>query len=262
MRSNNPVLTAPSPASGQYTSSGYQPGLPGYPGVAGRPVAQQRLTMADVINKTAFMLLLVLAAAGATWQLVPVQLLYPTALISSLVGLVTVLIVMRRHTVPVGGALLYAVVEGVFIGGWSKVLEYSFPGLVIQAVLATLVAAFLTLAAYRFAGVRIRGTAAKLVVLGIAAMAVLMLVNLALIFFGVNLGLATVGPGAGPLAILIALIGVGLAISSLLMDLDLVERSIAAGAPESESWRLALGLTVTLVWLYTQLLRVLSFLRR
>ena len=76
-----------------------------------------------------------------------------------------------------------------------------------------------------------------------------------------NLGWATVGPQAGPIAWLAAGLGVVLAAASLLMDFDAIEQGIRIGAPESESWRGAFGLTVTLIWLYTNILRILSFFR-
>lgn len=258
MRSTNPVLTRPQTQQG-YRQFQPAPGVPyPYQDYATEPVARMRVE--DVINKTVYMLLVVLAAAGATWVLLPWNLSYPIAVASSLIGFVTVMVVSMRRTLPIGGALLYAAVEGVFVGAWSKILELSFPGIVMQAVVATVIACFVTLGAYRY-GVRLRGKLGRLVITAVVAYAILMLVNLVFSLAGISLGLAQVGGGASLLSMGIGALGVVLAMACLLMDLDAVEQNIRMGAAEPESWRHALGLTVTLVWLYTQLLRVLSYFR-
>jgi uncharacterized YccA/Bax inhibitor family protein len=94
------------------------------------------------------------------------------------------------------------------------------------------------------------------------AFAGVMLINFVLSLFGVDLGLRDVGPGAGMIAILASALGVVLAVLNLIMDFDYIEQGIAMRAPASESWRGAFGLTVTMVWLYTELLRILSYFRR
>ena len=91
--------------------------------------------------------------------------------------------------------------------------------------------------------------------------AVMALISFVLYFANVNIGWSTMGPGAGPLAWLSAGVGVVLATASLLMDFDSIEQGVRMGAPEQESWRGAFGLIVTLIWLYTLLLRILSFFR-
>ena len=268
VRSNNPVLTGRNAftyynpnqqgGSGQTDVYGYQTAH-GY-----TPQPQQvtgRMTIDDVITKTAILLLIVAAAGGVTWLLLPVSLLYPVAIIGSLVAFVTVLIVSMRKNVSVPGVFAYAVVEGLMLGAWSKIFEYMYPGIVLQAVIATFVAAFVVLGAYQFLGARVRGRLAQIVVVSIIAYAVMSLLNLILIFAGVNLGWATIGANAGPLSWLSAGLGVVLAAASLLMDFEAIEVGVRGGAPESESWRGAFGLLVTMVWLYTTLLRILSFFR-
>lgn len=88
-----------------------------------------------------------------------------------------------------------------------------------------------------------------------------MLVNLVLVLFGVDVGIRAAGPGAGLLAIGVSILCVVLAVMNLIVDFDYVERGIASRAPARESWRAALGITVTMVWLYTELLRILSYFR-
>lgn len=265
MRSNNPVLSRPDAFTTYYNpnqQTGYGPGPQDAYGV---PQPQQptggRMTIDDVITKTAILMLILVASAGVTWLLLPPALLFPVAIGGSLVAFVTVMIVAARRTVPVAGVFAYAVVEGLVIGAWSKVFEIMYPGIVLQAVLGTIVAAFVVLAAYQFLGARVRGRLAQIVVASIIAYAVMSLLNLVLILFGVNIGWATIGANAGILSWLSAGLGVVLASASLLMDFDAIEQGVRAGAPENESWRGAFGLIVTLVWLYTLLLRILSFFR-
>ena len=91
--------------------------------------------------------------------------------------------------------------------------------------------------------------------------AVMYLVNLVLSLFSVNTGLVAIGPSAGPLAWIVSAVAVALAVASLIMDFDYIEQGVRNQLPASESWRGAFGLTVTMVWLYTELLRVMSYFR-
>ena len=219
------------------------------------------MTLDDVIAKSAITLLTVFAAAAASFILIPFQILYPALIGSAIVGLITVLFVARRRQIPVGGVLFYAAVEGVFVGTFSKMMEFMYPGIVVQAVLATFVAAGATLFAYKFFNIRVTPKFRKFVMIGTMAIAALFLVNLVAILFNVNLGIVEVGGGAGLLSIIISIVALGLAIFNLIVDFDYVERGIAAQAPAHESWRAAFGITVTMVWLYIELLRILSYFR-
>lgn len=277
MRTNNPVFSRPNAfAPGQQSQDGFRadytwspqrggqlPGQGGYPPMAAdRSVSLQgRMSIEDVITKTAVLLLALVGAGGFTWFLMPRNLLLPVAAVGSLVAFFTVMVVSARRNVPVAGVIAYAVVEGVVIGGWSRLLEVLYPGIVMQAVLGTIVAAAMVLAAYRFLGARVRGRLAQIVTLSIMGYAVMALISFVLYFANVNIGWSTMGPGAGPLAWLSAGVGVVLATASLLMDFDSIEQGVRMGAPEQESWRGAFGLIVTLIWLYTLLLRILSFFR-
>ena len=159
--------------------------------------------------------------------------------------------------------LLYAAIEGVFIGMISKVFEQAYSGIVVQAVFATFVAAGVTLAAYKFFNIRVTPKFQKVVIIATIAFAVAMLLNFLLSLVGVNLGLraGVTGP-VSLLAVGVSALGVVLAVLNLVLDFDYIEQGVAMGAPASESWRGAFGLTVTMVWLYIEILRMLSYLRR
>lgn len=219
------------------------------------------MTLDDVIAKSAITLLVVFAAAAATFMLMPLALLSPALIVSAIVGFVTVLVVGRRQRIPVGGVMFYAAVEGVFVGAFSKFMEFMYPGIVVTAVFATFVAAAATLAAYKFFNIRVTPKMRKMVFIGTAALAGVYLVNLVLSLFNVNLGIVQVGSGAGWLSIAISVLAVGLAVFNLITDFDYIERGIASQAPAHESWRAAFGITVTMVWLYIEILRIVSYFR-
>ncbi|WP_040158384.1 Bax inhibitor-1/YccA family protein [Nigerium massiliense] len=273
---NNPVFNKPvafQPAQGQ--QGGYDPyqtqphgGQQGYQPQGYQPQGQPErgrglglMTIDDVITKTAITMGVLIAAAALTFMFLPSTLLVPVTLGSALVGFVTVLFVSLRRRVNPAGVLVYSVVEGVFIGGFSAMFESLWDGIVVQAIFATFVAAAVTLAAYKFFRIRVTQRFRRIVGIATIAAAVLMLLNLGLALAGIDLGIRGAGAGATPLTILVSIVFVVLAVANLVLDFDYVEQGIRNHAPDSESWRAAFGLTVTMVWLYTEILRVLSYFR-
>ncbi|MHA6511047.1 Bax inhibitor-1/YccA family protein [Tessaracoccus sp. Z1128] len=254
----------------QYPQPGYgydQPQYSQYPQQSPYAPSQQParvggvMTLDDVIAKSAITLGVVLVVAIATFMFIPTSLLMPAVIVSALVGFVTVLFVAGRAKLPVGGVLFYAAVEGVFVGAFSLLFELMYPGIVVSAVLATFVTAGATLAAYKFFNIRVTAKFRKVVFIATASLAAVFLVNLVLALFGIDLGIRDIGSGAGLLSIGISVLAVILAVLSLVVDFDSIERGIAAQAPAQESWRAALGITVTMVWLYTEILRIMSYFR-
>ena len=250
-------------AQGQWGQppQGYQP--QGYQ-QQGYPQPQSTgavMTLDDVIAKTAATLMLVFVSAALTFLFLPANLMFPALIGSALVGLVTVFLVAGRRTIPVGGVLFYAAIEGVFVGAISKFFETMYPGIVVSAVLATFVAAAATLAAYKFFNIRVTQKFRKFVTIATMSLAGVLLVNFVLALTGIDTGLRDIGSGAGMLSIVVSVLAVGLAVFNLIIDFDFVERGVASQAPASESWRAAFGITVTMVWLYVEILRILSYFR-
>jgi uncharacterized YccA/Bax inhibitor family protein len=278
LRSSNPILSkedAFTPAArqqnpyGQQQYSQYDPY--GQPSNVQDPYAQPqgygqpptptatggRMTMDDVVTKTAITIGTVVIFAALAWMLVPPALYLPGLILSGLVGFGAVLLVSFRRTVSPPLVLAYAAIEGVFIGLISNLYNARFDGIVVQAVIGTFVAAGVTLAAYKFFNIRVTPKFQKIVFLATISFAALMLGNLVFsLFSGGGLGLR-----GGLLGIGVAAVGIVLAVLNLVLDFDYIERGIKAGAPDSESWRGAFGLTVTMVWLYIELLHLLSLLR-
>ncbi|GAA0336837.1 Bax inhibitor-1/YccA family protein [Micropruina glycogenica] len=276
MRSSNPVLSRPDaftpqqqPAQGgfqqpygyqqpgqQFPQQGYQqPGqyAPQQPVQTGGV-----MTIDDVITKSAITLGTVIGVAALTFMFMPARFLMAGMIISAIAGFVTVMVVAARRVINPGAVLVYAAVEGIFIGAVSKLYESLWNGIVPAAVLATVVASAATLGAYKFFRIRVTNKFRKMVMIGTLAYAGVLLVNFVLSLFGINF---LFGHGNMALLLLISALGVGLAVFNLILDFDYIEQGIAMQAPASESWRAAFGLTVTLVWLYIEMLRLLSYFR-
>jgi uncharacterized YccA/Bax inhibitor family protein len=271
LRSSNPILSkqdAFTPAAPQYNQNPYgqpQAGYPQYPGQPQAPVqaTEGRMTLDDVVTKTAVTMGVLVIAAALAWMFIPDTLYFPALIASGLIGFIVVMFVAVRRNVSPGLVLLYAGIEGIFIGMISKFFESYYSGIVVQAVIGTFAAAGVTLAAYKFFNIRVTPKFRKVVIIATIAFAVALLINFVLALFGVNLGLRDSGTGAiSLLAVVVSLIGASLAVLNLVLDFDYIEQGVAMGAPASESWRGAFGLTVTMVWLYIEILRLLSYLRR
>lgn len=221
------------------------------------------MTLDDVLTKTAIVMGTLVAVAALAWILVPQALTMPVMIVSALVGFVTVLFVVIRRGVNPVTAMVYAAIEGVFIGMFSRVFESYYPGIVVQAVLATFIVAGVVLAAYKFSGFRVTERFKKIVMISTIAFAGAVLLNFGLSFAGIDMGLRAgiTGP-VSPLAIGVSLLAVVLATFNLVMDFDMIENGIRNRAPASQSWVAAFGITVTMVWLYTEILRIISYFRR
>jgi len=232
------------------------------------PATQKTMTLDDVLTKTAITLgTVVVVAILAIWATSNLGLtqasFYTVGLICGIATIIFPFVAAARRKVGPALAITFAVLEGVFIGAISLLFESVYEGIIFQAVLSTFVAAALTLAAFHFGKFRLTTRMRKIVMISMMAYVGVALLNLVLYLFGINLGLFP-GPyqSAGIWAWVAAGVGVVLAVLSLVDDFQYVEQGIANRAPASESWRAAYGLTVTMVWLYVNLLRILSYIRR
>jgi len=289
MQSSNPIFTRSEgfngrdangnqtyPGTGQQhagygSPSEWSVGTPGSPGTPVTHVDQGPMTIDSVVQKTGITLLVVVVAAAATWFLTPevtsdtaLGSLYGLSLVGALGGFALAMVNSFKQVISPALVLLYAAFEGVFVGAFSKVLETVFAqpgtepgGLVIGAVVGTMAAVAGTLAAYKFFNIKVGDRFRKWVMGALMGFVALALLDMILGFFGNSFGFN----GFGGLGLLTSVIGLGLGVLMLILDFDFVERGIAAGLPERESWRAAFGLTVTIVWIYIELLRILAILR-
>ena len=172
--------------------------------------------------------------------------------------------------------MLYALVEGLFLGGISRWYNDAWgsgsvhlneqgqlvqgENIVGQAVLGTLVAFGVMLALYASGKLRATPRFKKMIFIAMLSYVAIALVSLVSAFFGVGEGWGFYGVGG--MGLLLCVAGVGLAAFSLVLDFDAIEKGSAFGLPERESWRASFGLLVTLIWLYLELLRLLAILNR
>ena len=215
--------------------------------------AGERLTMNDVLVKTAINLGLVVVGAVVAWY-VPVLMF-----LGLLGGLVLGLVNSFKQKVSPVLVMAYALMEGMMLGGLSAIVNLRYPGTAIQAVLATIVVAGVTLALFANGKIRTTPKLNKIFMIGALSYLGYGLVSMLTAgLFGFSLNSMSIG--GIPLGLPIALIAVAMATYSLLIDYTTTAEAVDAGLPQSESWRLAFGLTASLVWLYVEILRVLMYL--
>jgi len=251
--SNNPALTrSPVFAEGRRTPAA-DPLEDAYSGPSATSRDTGRMTVEDVIHHTALLLAIVFATGAVTWALDLGGLALPAALAGLVLGMV---IIFKQVTNP-AVMMAYAAVEGVFLGGISQAFNAAYPGIVVQAVGGTVGVTAVMLGLYRSGKIRVTPQFTKMVVGATIGFFVLLMINLVAGFF-VSGGL---GLRQGPLGIVFGLFAIGLASLNLVLDFDMVEQGARRGAPARYAWFAAFGILVTLVWLYIEILRLLSILR-
>ena len=223
------------------------------------------MTIDSTVQKTGITLGVLLVAAAATWLLTPavtdqsnLTSLYAISMVGALVGFGLAMVNSFKKVVSPALVVAYAAVEGVFVGSLSKSFDAMFGnGVVVGAVIGTFAAFAGTLAAYKFFDIKVSNRFRKFVVAAGFGFMGLIVLDFVLSIFKADLGLN----GFGPVGLLFSVFGLALGIFFLILDFDFVERGVAAGLPERESWRAAFGLTVTIVFIYIELLRILAILR-
>jgi uncharacterized YccA/Bax inhibitor family protein len=216
----------------------------------------------DTIAKTALSFAVLVVAAVASWMLTPHLGFLP--ILGAIVGLVLGLVNTFKKEPSPGLILGYAVFEGLFVGGISRIFEDMYGGVVVQAVLATLVVVGVTLALFANGKIRASKRATKVFMIAMVGYLVFSLVNFGLMAFG-----AIDGPfGARsaeifgiPLGVIIGLLAVLMAAYSLVLDFDYIQRGVNNRAPSKFGWSGAFGIMVTVVWLYVELLRLFAISR-
>ena len=221
--------------------------------------SDQAMTINGTVNKTGLLLVLLVATAAFTWDKAsgaagPGAAL-PWLMTGAIGGLVVALItVFKKEWSPVT-APAYALLEGLFIGAFSAMMEARFPGIVLQAVGLTFGTLASLLVAYRSGLIRVTENFKLGVVAATGGIALLYIVDIAMGFFGHSVGFIH---QSGLLGIGFSVVVVIIAALNLVLDFDFIEHGVEQGAPKYMEWFAAFGLMVTLVWLYLEILRLLS----
>lgn len=295
MRSNNPVFArseefnrASTNAYGNQTYPGggygqqqgpygdpstWGTGAPGMPGSTDLQADQGRMTVDSVVQKTAISLFIVVVAAALTWMFTgdvvtegnqvnddAIGKLYLALMVGSFGAFGLSMVNSFKRVISPALVIAFAALEGVALGAFSKFIGMYVgdTGIVVQAVIGTFAAFAGTLAAYKILDIKVSQKFRTFVVAAMFGMVALGLLEMVLGAFGNQIGFF----GFGGLGLLFAVGGLVLGIFMLILDFDFVENGVAAGLPERESWRAAFALTVSLVWIYTNLLRILAIFQQ
>jgi len=251
--SSNPALTRSPAFTGKGGPQTVDPLEQAYFGPSATSRQTGRMTVEDVVGRTAFLLAVAAVTGGFTWALDLGALAFPAAL----VGFGLALFIIFKQVTNPAPIIAYAAIEGIFLGGISQVFNARYPGIVAQAVVGTAGVTAVVLALYASGKIRVTPRFTKMVIGATIGFVVLIMVNVvAGIFTDGGLGLRE-----GPLGIVVGLVAIGLAAMNLVLDFDMVEKGAKAGIPTRYGWFAAFGIMITLVWLYVEMLRLLSILR-
>ncbi len=244
------TFNAPTPSAGELQDM--------YAAPPATSVQMGRMTIDDVVTRTAMVFGLLLVTASATFVLIkPGQ--YAVVFLAMIVGLVLGLVNSFKRNPSPALILAYAAVEGVFVGGISKAYESLYDGIVAQAVLGTLAAFTAMLVLYRTGRLRATPKFQRILIMMVFGYFIFSMVHL----LGVVLHLwGSVYAGSGLLPLALSGFGVALASLYLVLDFDYIEQGVRNGLPERFAWTAAFGLVVTLVWLYLEILRLIAILNR
>ncbi len=225
------------------------------------------MTINGTMNKTAIMLLLVIAGAVYTWNKffnavaidpdAGAAAVMPWLLVGGIGGFITVLVTVFRPQSSGISAPIYAVFEGLFLGGISAIFEKMFPqeGIVLRAVMLTFAVFLAMLFLYRSRVIKVTRKFMLGVFAATAGIALVYLVSFIGSFFGMNTSFLY---GSSNLSIGFSLVVVAIAALNLVLDFSFIENASQSGAPKYMEWYGAFGLMVTLIWLYLEILRLLS----
>jgi uncharacterized YccA/Bax inhibitor family protein len=240
MKSSNPALGKDTFKNLDYSGSG-----------------SAAMTIQGTINKSFILLALVVLGASYTWKQMaeqnPAMMAFMIAGVIG--GLIAAIITMFKKTWSPYTAPIYALLEGLFLGGISALFNNMYPGIVIQAVALTFGTLFVMLFLYKARIIKVTEKFRTGVLVATGGIAIAYFISFILGMFGINIGFMH---SNGPIGIIISLVIVGVAALNLVLDFDFIESASNQGAPKYMEWYASFGLMVTLVWLYLEMLRLLS----
>ncbi len=222
------------------------------------PVDTDRMTYEDTIAKTLGVFAVLLVGAVVGWIVPGVW------IVGALAGFVLAMVNIFKKRPSAALVLLYGAAEGLFVGGLSRVFDGMWPGIVPQAVFGTLGVFAVTLALFASGKVRASKRATQIFLVAMVGYAAFSLVNFILMLTGVTnstFGLRSAEIFGIPIGFLLGIFVVIMAAYSLVLDFTQIKVGVERGAPRIFGWQAAFGLVVTIVWLYTEILRMLAILR-
>lgn len=211
------------------------------------------MTIDGTINKSVFLLVLTVFSAVWVWSYptIGLRLILPAGLGGFAAGLITV---FKKEKAAITSPI-YALLQGVFLGGISAHFESLYPGVAIQAVGLTFGTFLCMLLAYKSGLIKVTDKFRLGIFAATGGIALIYFISFILRIFGMGIGFVY---GAGPAGILFSLFVVGIASLNLVLDFDFIEKGAELGAPGYMEWYASFGLLVTLIWLYIEMLRLLA----
>jgi uncharacterized YccA/Bax inhibitor family protein len=220
------------------------------------------MTLKGTINKTGFLLICVVATAAWTWNVFMnsqnPQAVMPMLLVGGIGGFIFAMVTIFKKTWAPVTAPIYALLEGLLLGSISAMFEVRYHGIAIQAVSLTFGTMLALLLAYRSGLIPVTQNFKLGIVAATGGIALFYVAQIVLGFFGIHF---TTINGSGPIGIGFSVFVVIVAALNLVLDFDFIENAVKAGAPKYMEWYGAFGLMVTLIWMYLEILRLLSKLR-
>ena len=233
---------------------------------AGVSTLGEGMTISGAVNKTGILLLLCVASAAWTWNRffaapsIPdgMAAMAPLVAVGGIGGFIVALVTIFKKEWAGITAPIYALLEGLLLGGVSAMFETRFHGIAIQAVALTFGTLVVMLIAYRSGLIKVTDKLRLGIVAATGGIAVFYLIQFVLGFFGFRFNAVN---GSGPIGIVFSLVVVGVAALNLVLDFDLIENGARWNAPKYMEWYSGFALMITLVWLYLEMLRLLSKFR-
>lgn len=232
--------------------------------VAHSSLGEGAMTLQGTVNKTGLLTLIVLVAAMFSWTKfftnpqAGAEAVQSYAALGAIGGFIFGMVtVFKMEWAPIT-APIYALLQGLFLGGISALFETQYPGIAIQAVGLTFGVMIAMLVAYSSKLIKVTENLKLGIVSATGAIAIYYLISIVLGLFGIKAPLIN---DNGWMGILFSLLVVGIAAFNLVLDFDFIEKGVEQGAPKFMEWYAAFGLLVTLIWLYVEILRLLSKLR-
>lgn len=216
---------------------------------------RETMTKAGAINKSLLLFLMLLASASLGWLYASLTLM----IVGGVAGFITALVaIFKPTTSPIAGPI-YALLEGLFVGSISAIFASFYGGIILQAVTLTMAILFVMLFIYKTGIIKVTSKFRTGVIMATGAIFVVYLISYVMMLFGMEVPMIHHG---GWLAIGFSLLVIGIASLNLLLDFDNFDKGEAAGAPKYMEWYVSIGLMITLVWLYIEILRLLAILQQ
>lgn len=237
-----------------------------YRAPAADAVDQGRMTYDDVVMKTSILFGILVVASAVSWifTMASPQLGAMLMMGGMIIGFVLAMVNIFKKTISPALVIAYAVAEGVFVGSLSAVMEFMYPGIVIQAVLATFAVVGTTLVLFATGKVRNSPKMQRMVLIGLIGLIVYNVLSMILSMTGMIAnpwGIGGMTIMGIPIGVLVGVAAIILGAMALIGDFDIAQKGVQNGVPTVFAWRVAFGVMVTVIWLYIEILRLLAILR-